>query len=280
MRDNLVFTDFKVQIKSKNSAVASVVESYTYYITDGFDDESFRRKMYTFELLRGSDGWAITNVTTDDPWETDEKFEYKPTDVKTAVDAHLAEIKLKSSTPTIDKTKDVKADSQVSSTTSMYEWIYRPADAVAYAVDHYSDTSNSVFGFTSDNNCQNFASQCVWAGLGGSGTDKTARSAVPTSRVGSNAFNVWCRGQSTTYYSNYLYNWSWDNICGFFKLILASTSTDEGPYGYSYYTNGVQYAAVGNVLGVDWDGSPSSTTLDHAMFVTQVNGTTPAPKTM
>ncbi len=63
LSDDLVFSNFKVQKIDKNSAEASIVESYTYYITDGFDDESFRRKMYTFELLRSSDGWKITNVT-------------------------------------------------------------------------------------------------------------------------------------------------------------------------------------------------------------------------
>ncbi len=116
--------------------------------------------------------------------------------------------------------------------------------------------------------------QAVWnrAGLGGGGTDRTARPAVPTSRVGSSAFNVWCRNQSTTYYNNYLFNWSWDNVAGFFKLIKESTSSAEGPYGLSSYSNGVQYAIAGNVLGVDWDGSPAETTLDHAMFVTQVTG--------
>ncbi|PKM76124.1 MAG: hypothetical protein CVU90_14050 [Firmicutes bacterium HGW-Firmicutes-15] len=271
-RDDLVFTDFKIQKKNKNYVEASVVESYTYNITDGFDGKSFRRKMYTFELLGGSDGWKITNVNTDDPWETDEGFEYKPIDVKTAVNAHLAENKLKYSTPSIDETKDVKADLQVSPTRTMYNWSYDFMDAVAYAEVHYSDTSNPVFGFTSGNNCQNFASQCVWAGLGGSGTDITARPAVSTSLVGTSAFNVWCRNQSTTYYSNYLFNWSWDNICGFFNLIQMSTSSTEGPYGISSYSNGVQNAIAGNVLGVDWNGSPASTTLDHAMFVTQVTG--------
>lgn len=273
--DDLAFTDFKVE-KSNNTAIASVVESYSYYITDGFDSNSFRRKMYTFELLLGSDGWKITNVTTDDPWELDDKFEYTPIDVKGAVDAQLAEINLISSSKSlIDEAKDVKADIQVLPTATMYTWTYDTADAVAYAVDHYDDTSNSVFGFNSGNDCQNFASQCVWAGLGGSGTDKKARPAVSTTLVGSSAFNVWCAGQSTTYYSSSTYwlNWAWDNVRGFSKLMVASTSTAEGPYGNAYYSSGVQNAEVGNVLTVDWDGAPAQDTLDHAMFVTSVTGT-------
>lgn len=275
LRDNLIFTGFKVQKKSKDSAVASVVESYTYYITNGFNDESFRRKMYTFELLRGSDGWKITNITTDDPWETDANFKYTPIDAKSALNAHLAEnTKIKSSTPLINEIKDIKLTSQVSPNTSMYLWSYNTSKAVSYAAAHYSDTSNSVFGFNSGNDCQNFASQCVWAGLGGSGTDKTARPSVPKSRVGTSAFNVWCAGQSTTYYTNNSnLNWAWDNVQGFAQLVYASTSSAEGPYGYTWYTDGVQTASVGNVLTVDWAGAPSRDTLDHAMFVTGVTGT-------
>lgn len=215
-----------------------------------------------------------TSERIDDPWEKDKDFEYKPIDVKTAVDNHLAENESVRSMTVTKETKKVEDDLQLSPA-SMYSWSYDFMDAVIYAENHYADDSNAdnpVFGFTSGNDCQNFASQCVWAGLGGGGTDRTARPAVPTSRVGSSAFNVWCRNQSTTYYNNYLFNWSWDNVAGFFKLIKESTSSAEGPYGLSSYSNGVQYAIAGNVLGVDWDGSPAETTLDHAMFVTQVTG--------
>lgn len=273
LQDDLVFTDFKAEV-SGNTAIASVVESYSYYITDGFDSESFRRKMYTFELLLDSNGWKITNMTTDDPWEADEKFEYAPIDVNGAVDAQLAEIKMMSSSePLIDQAKDAKADNQVLPAVTMYSWTYDTALAVGYAEDHYDDTSNPVFGYNSTSNCQNFASQCVWAGLGGSGTSKTARPAVSTALVGSSAFNVWCAGQYTNYYDYYKFNWAWDNVQGFSKLMVASTSTAEGPYGNAYYSSGIENAEVGNVLTVDWDGAPAERTIDHAMFVTSVTGT-------
>lgn len=273
--DDLVFSDFKVN-RSNSTATASVVESYSYYVTDGFDSNSFRRKMYTFELLLGSNGWKITNVTTDDPWELDDKFIYTPINVKDAVDAQLNEINIiSSSKPLMDEAKDIKEGIQVLPATTMYTWTYDTADAVTYAENHYDDTSNSVFGFNSGNDCQNFASQCVWAGLGGSGTDKKARPAVSTTLVGSSAFNVWCAGQSTTYYpsSTYWLNWTWDNVRGFSKLMVASTSSAEGPYGNAYYSSGIQNAEVGNVLTVDWAGAPAQDTLDHAMFVTSVTGT-------
>lgn len=52
-----------------------------------------------------------------------------------------------------------------------------------------------------------------------------------------------------------------------------------GPYGGTAYSNGVQYASVGNVLTVRWTGTPSEGTLDHAMFVTDVSGY-PGQRTM
>ncbi|EHQ90124.1 amidase domain-containing protein [Desulfosporosinus youngiae] len=268
-KDNLVFSDFTLLNQSKNTATASIIEKYTYYINDGFDDESYRSKKYTFELLRDSDGWKITNVTTDDPWETDTNFKYEPIDVTNAVNAHIKENKEVAASPaSADESKPF-----VVAPTAWYQWTYHPSLAVSYAVAHYADTTNSVFGYHSGNNCQNFASQCVWAGLKGTGSNKEARPAVPISRVGASAPNVWCVNQATTAYG-FPYNYSWDNVIAFANLLIRSgPEYGEGPYGNAYFSNGVQNAEVGNVLTVDWDGSPSLTTIDHAMFVTQVSGT-------
>ena len=272
-KDNLVFKDFKLQKIDKNSAVASVVESYAYYANNGFNDENFRSKMYSFELLNSPDGWLITNVTTDDPWETNGDFVYKPIDVKATVDAYLAEKDLQASIPSISEEKVDKA----STASTLYQWTYNTTKAVNYAKSYYN-TSNSVFGYTSSNDCQNFASQCVWAGLGGSGSSSTARPAVSTALVGSSAFNVWCRNQSTTYWQNidWRYDWSWDNVSGFMNLMLNSTSSAEGPYGIaSCSSSSIASANIGNVLGVNWDNDTSTnfSKLDHAMFVTAVTGT-------
>lgn len=269
-KDNLVFKNFKLHKIDKDSAVASVVELYTYYANNGFDDESFRSKMYTFELLKSPDGWQITNVTTDDPWETNEDFVYKPIDVKATVDAHLAEKNLQASILSNDKEK-------VDKVSTLYQWTYNPTVAVNYAKDYYNKI-NRVFGSTSGNDCQNFASQCVWAGLGGSGSSSTARPAVSTALVDSSDFNVWCRNQSTTYWQNidWRYAWSWDNVSGFMNLMLNSTSLAEGPYGIaSCSSTSIGSANVGNVLGVNWDNDASTnfSKLDHAMFITAVTGT-------
>ncbi|MDO5650264.1 MAG: hypothetical protein Q4G11_06635, partial [Gallicola sp.] len=54
-KDNLSFRDFKVSI-CKDVANASIVEDYQYFIDDDFDEESFRRRKYSFEMIKTSDG--------------------------------------------------------------------------------------------------------------------------------------------------------------------------------------------------------------------------------
>lgn len=161
--------------------------------------------------------------------------------------------------------------------TTLNRWTYSVADAVAYAVAHVGDTENSnssIFGYNPDYNCQNFASQCVWAGLGGSGTSTSARPAVSVATAGStSAPNIWQYGVATTCYDFYKLNWTWDNVCGFANMLTQSSFYEEGPYGNTQYSGYFGYIAAGNILSVDWDGSPARDTLDHAMFVTEVSGT-------
>ncbi len=268
--DNLVFDDFKSEVDG-NNAVAEVVESYTYYITDGFDDESFRRRKYTFTLCKESDIWMITEIITDDPHETD-KFSYEPINISEAVKEACYFDGLS------EKVFDEPIESKESIITrsNLYTWTYYSTDAINYAVNHYADGyNNAVFSYFSDGNCQNFASQCIWAGLGGnySAGSSTNLPAVSTSRVGSSAANVWCCGQYSTRYSNSSYNWAWDNVKGFAKLIgINNPSGMEGPSGVMSYTNAIKNAAKGNILYYS-NGVASLDTLAHAMFITDTTGT-------
>lgn len=269
--DNISFDNFAVEVDG-DSASASIVEDYTYYITDGFDSESFRRREYSFDLENGINGWEIVSVTTNDPWELETGFSYTPIDVNSRVSAVLTAPQEIASEDNLDD-----ENIAVPAAASLNKWTYSTSDAVDYAVAHYKDnkTGDSIFGFTSGTDCQNFASQCVWAGLGGSGSSTSARPAVSTAVAGSNGPNVWQRNIATTCYSSNTYwlNWTWDNVRGFANMMAVSTSTKEGPYGNTQYSGKFGYASVGNVLSVDWDGDPSRDTLDHAMFVTEVSGT-------
>ena len=272
LRDELVFSDFKVSIKG-NSALAKLVETYTYFQTDGSNSDSYRRRMYIFELEREADRWLVTNVTTDDPWELEAGFEYDTIDVVAAVEALLLELQVKALTDPVES----EQENTMEPMSTMYSWTYDVSKAIAYAENHFSfGNNNPTFGYNyvdgSPANCQNFASQCVWAGLGGSGTSTTALPAVSTQRVGNNVRNVWCRNQYTNYYADSYFNWTWDNVRGFFKLIETSSSSEEGPSGFTQYS-GLAYSTPGSVLAVNWTSTASSASvLNHAMFVTAVTG--------
>lgn len=268
--DVIEFTDSTVSFEG-NTAKASIVETYTYNVDDGFDGINFRLRMYIFDLEKINGKWLISDVITNDPWESSGDFNYEPI----TIDVSIIELfgQMNSIKPDTESAMVKNLDDQ--NLLSLNSWTYTVSDAVDYAVAHYSETSNSVFGFTPGNNCQNFASQCVWAGLGGSGTSTTARPAVPTSLVGTNAFNVWARNQATTFYptNQYYYNWAWDNVNGFAKLMSASMSSAQGPYGNSYYSNALASTEAGNVISFNQDGAASAGNLGHAMFVTAVTGT-------
>jgi hypothetical protein len=276
--DDLTFADFKTSIND-NHATATVVESYKYYLNNDFDKQSFRRRMYNFELYCGPDGWRITDVTTNDVHESQEGFQYIPLDVEGIISDLLAEIEQMRSGPPVSDISvntDLTVQEVVPTSEYPYFWEYNPEAGVAYAEEHYEETSNRVFGYTENNNCQNFASQCVWAGLGGvysANADKKALPAVSIEEVGPHAFNVWCQGQDTDFYDYIDFNWTWDNVQGFFKLMEESRINAAGPYGNAFYTNAVAFAQVGNVLAIDYGGAPAVNTLDHAMFVTAVTGT-------
>lgn len=268
-RDKLSFSDYMATINS-DTATARIVEDYEYYITDNFEDESFRRREYTFYLLKDNDGWKVATVATNDPWESEAAFSYEPIDVEGCI----IELEKSINGPIETTTTENDGYEKEAVATTLHRWEYSAADAVSYAVAHVKDTSNSVFGFSDGNNCQNFASQCVWAGLGGSGASTSARPAVSQALAGSDGANLWQRNTATTCYGNsYWLNWTWDNTSGFAHMMRTSITTRIGPLGNTVYINAFPQTIVGNVLEVDWGGSPSRDSLDHAMFVTGVSGT-------
>lgn len=276
LSDNLTFSDFEAEI-ADDEATASIVEKYTYYTND-FDGYNFRMRKYTFSLMKDDDDtWVIKSVKTDDPWETN-AFSYEPYNPTDA-------IAIANTTLPVSTASEVSRIGEKSATaSSLYKWTYNTAAAVEYAEEFCNATAsggyNDLFPFIrgDDNegkNCQNFASQCVWAGLIGSCdtalmmTSYTTLPAVSSSRVGKNAVNVWCYGDTSTA----LGGCSWYSSTRFAKMIDRSTTTTEGPFGNTHYGN-LKYADVGDVIHIVWSGAEvtESSTLDHAMFVTQVTG--------
>lgn len=272
--DNLQFTEPDVIVEG-NIATVKIVEKYTYFTTGWPDKECGRMREYTFTLVNEGEAWKVNTVVSNDPWETEDDFHYVPLDVDGLVAAELEAQRLAIEAPVepILLSKPVSANVAARASLDRYG-IYNSA-SIEYA-ETYWDTTNTLFGASSAN-CQNFASQCVWAGFLGSkwssATSKTARPAVSLSIVESNAKNLWCRNQNTTAYTDYRANWAWDNVVGFATLIeynADNTTTAEGPFGEIY--QGFRNAGIGDVIW--FCGSASETAsvdnITHAMFVTDV----------
>lgn len=280
LSDNLLFSDFEAEIND-TSATASIVEKYTYYTND-FDGYNFRMRKYTFSLAKQEDGsWIITGVETDDPWETS-NFSYEPLDAADviAVANTVVPVELNASSSRL-------GEKATEATTSLYKWTYNPSAAVEYAELFCSASStaggnNPLFPITYDAsgdeaNCQNFASQCVWAGLIGdcdiavAMTSRTEFPAVSASKVGSSATNVWCYDSTST--APAINGCSWYSSTRFAKMIDLSSTSTEGPFGNTHYGN-LRYADVGDVIHYNSSHATvnENSTLNHAMFVTDATG--------
>lgn len=267
-QDKISFHSFEADI-SNDAAVASIVEEYVYYLDEGFDDDyNYRMREYTFSLSKDSSGdWKITKMVTNDPWET-ESFAYAAIDVEDAVKSMLVPV---SDEQLLGEQAATHSEDSVTTAPPYDLRSYSTQKAIEYAAKWYNAT-NPVFG-ASGSNCQNFSSQCIWAGLHGGNTlpsQSTAWPALSTSSVGTNAPNVWCRNQPTTYYSEFYFNWAWDNVGGFTKLIQTSNAHRLGPIGT--VSTGLSNVEAGDEIAYDDEGSPAANTVDHAMFVTSVTG--------
>ena len=276
--DELYFGNFSASIEG-NTCTAQIETMYYYDITGTFDETCNLNRVYYFELIETGNGWKISSVTSSDPQEQVESFEYASFDGKAAALNVYNESLNSNSTVYTEEVTIPQAIFPLGNTT------YDHDAAIAYAELYYNETTrpNSMFSVNYNTegkpvNCQNFVSQCVWAGLlegcNASGTSTTARPAVSTSLAGSSAANVWCHNQYTNYYGNdFDFNWAWDNVCGFMMLIDTNDYTQEGPQGA--LVSGLSYAAPGYAIAVNYNGTGtiSNKLYDHAMFVTDATGT-------
>lgn len=262
-KDSISFGRYECNVNG-DTAEASIVEYYMYYINDGFEDENYRIREYYFKLKRDADNWLITDVTTNDDCEQSEGFVYEPIDIRSAI---IDEV--------IDKgdPHDFELSTKGAKSYAPYQWSYDRSVAVSYAAQYYNSV-NSFFG-SNTYDCQNFASQCVWAGLRGSYSNPTSYVALPAvkkSIVSGYLQSAWYRNVNTGYYSNPYLNWTWDNVGGFAYLIQCSVNYPIGPKGSTTY-GAINYVGTADVIAYCTSGTPSATNLTHAMFVTSVTGT-------
>jgi hypothetical protein len=141
------------------------------------------------------------------------------------------------------------------------------SDFVTYATTYSSESSgtssyNSLFPnyYNNNNDCQNFASQCLWRGLGGI-ENSTSISSKSRPMVSSGSY-TWYHGTNKYDCSN-----SWTS-CTFFGDYINDHSFGEGLYGDIY--SGINNACVGDLIQYSTD---NGATYDHVYVVVGASGT-------
>ncbi|WP_372998475.1 amidase domain-containing protein [Lutispora sp.] len=254
---DIEFLDINI---NKEQAEVKVYVAYEYQMED-CDDPSFVGTEYTVSLEKIKSKWIVININSNDA------FDIAHLDYGINIEALL-------NSPSMDevetiesieaKKASVKKQVENAVLLGFIDTPYTRSSAVSYAKKYASySTRNKNFWYynaTNETDCQNFASQCVWAGFGGVATDSTA--------INGKAFPMLDNGLSGSrswYHTSSQYgtptNWSWTS-CNGFKNYLAAGGYAVGPYGYEY--NGVAYSNLGDVIHVKWDTNG----IRHAMVIT------------
>ena len=134
---------------------------------------------------------------------------------------------------------------------------------VSYA-NTYAISYNPLFE-AYDADCQDFASQCLWYGLGGNNTASSiAACAEPMVTAGINS-RKWYRKKPLWQYDP---NCNWITVESFDDCINASSSVTYGLQGT--VSTGIASAQIGDIIQMDFDGDGWYT---HSVVVVAVTGT-------
>ena len=161
----------------------ATVELYAHitfqYEEGGETAECGDRYQVTFGKVGGT--WCIVDIVSE------EMIAYGMTPDSFNLDAAIAEFdRLQEQGPVVqmvepeNQTDGAAEPAALNDAVNTYRYYNRDnatAYAYTYTTDSYTGSSGNNTNFTNDNfsyysdgNCQNFASQCIWAGLGGSDT--------------------------------------------------------------------------------------------------------------
>lgn len=265
----------------------ATVELYAHitfqYEEGGETAECGDRYQVTFGKVGGT--WCIVDIVSE------EMIAYGMTPDSFNLDAAIAEFdRLQEQGPVVQMVEpengveegvEPAALSDAINTYRYYNRDNAAAYAYTYTTDSYTESSGNNSNFLNNNfsdytdsggNCQNFASQCVWAGLGGSDTsDDIDNLKFP---MDANGTNVW--------YGNGLWqaNKYWTNTQWFDDYVSASSKEKTGTRmsANTYILSAGQgFASISNattrLLGAVLHVYGNGTAYGHAIVATGVTGT-------
>lgn len=240
------------------------------------DEPSAAGDHYVVEFLKTNAGWTIVNMTV----EFLEAYGVEPETFDLRASIQAADEALRQPVVTVPDPVETQAV-----TSSAY--YYNKAAAVAYSMVYttsrdnigvydFPEFCNPNFTFYTNGgdcgvNCQNYVSQCLWAGFGGSNTpSKIENCILPMDTSGSDAMKWYCDGTDKTT--------SWSAVDSFLNYaILSNDAKNETGLRSSinYVSGGSSFtisasSLVGSVLALYMDGDDSP---DHAILVVTADST-------
>lgn len=233
-----------VDINNDVARVFATVDNYfVYYI-----DNSLGHALYNYiiELTKTEQGWRIIDLRSNDALEADilgstleEYFDLNSNfQILQDINENINNNTLENNKINTLRRVDIE-----------YNWVNARNYAYSYALSY-----NSKFPSYS-NDCMNFASQCMWSGMGGTNT----QSAITNRDYPMIDGLAWA------------YNWhpwttNWTNCNDFVDFLDTATSVHTTPNTNQY--TGYSNASSGDIILVNWD---SSSDWDHAYVVYNVN---------
>ncbi|MBQ1430735.1 MAG: amidase domain-containing protein [Firmicutes bacterium] len=212
---------------------------------------------YTIDYILNDDGWYITNIDFyDESTNALKKHEMSAEE--------LAQKRIYY--PDTDKTNEnemVAGDGNIINSYGYTTYI-NTNKVKNYARQYSSNASgtgsyNSNFMAIAGNDCQNFASQSIWYGLGGA-DDSTS--------INNKYWPMVASGPYSWYGTKYAVSAKW-SYCGDFGSLIANTVANrEGPHGLVY--SGISKAQVGDIIQYS---KLNNSVWDHSFVVVAVTGT-------
>jgi hypothetical protein len=202
---------------------------------------------YILNLTLIDDMWYIQSVITSD--EYDKQL--------AAVDFELSALNNSIENDKIDNNREIISEN--CNRTSNHT-VYINTNNVKFYAQLHALNYNSYFYAYSGADCQNFASQCIYYGLGGSLNNQNNCIENKDYPMIDNSSDKWYQTSSADYQTR------WTHVPTFYSSI--NSYTTEGLNGTM--RSGYAYAQVGDIIQVEYDDGDSA--FDHSYVVTAVTG--------
>lgn len=265
-------TDFQVEYilhdvaVEGNYATVDISAMMTFRYID-CEENSLREDIFTVELVNIGGNWLVSDVLESMDWFDSQYRNNSDFDVDKLIEEYCevdAADRIVADIPASEPSRSL-ASYNVNNATA-YAFTYATSVAGNTATDFYNENFQY---FSAD--CMNFASQCIWAGLGGNNVaSATIAHSFPMDTRGS--YN-WFSSQQTDDHTA-----AWSSCSGFRKYIdnLKSNTSEAGMRVAKYdIPNNTSFAGCNEdtLLGSVMFVHGSSGDYGHAIMITDVEGT-------